>query len=128
MGGRPFPRRRLGDPMRHQTSRFVENSDVDLRYPAWLETDYGVMSCTITRISAGRAQIYFPEDRPLRAEFDLWLTQNGGCRRRCRLVERKGSRILVDFVHEPLPRPRPLASSAYGSWAQRERPPAPLGS
>lgn len=92
--------------MHHQVSSLPESEGVELKYPAWLETAYGVMSCTIVRIAAGYARIHFAEDRPLSEEFDLWLTQNGGCRRHCRLIERTENQVVVYLLQEDTPKVR----------------------
>ena len=78
----------------------VHLEGVDLKYPAWLETTRGLVDCAIIRISSGAAQIHLDDDTPIESPFELWLTRNGACRRACRLAQRNGAILIVDFVRE----------------------------
>jgi hypothetical protein len=71
-----------------------------LNYPAWIETITGLIDCVILRISAAGAEIRLEAGKTPSDEFDLWLTRNGVCRRRCHLVESDGDHLRVRFDRE----------------------------
>jgi hypothetical protein len=71
-----------------------------LDYPAWIETITGLIDCVILRITAAGAEIRLEEAKTPGDEFDLWLTRNGACRRRCHLVESDGVHLRVRFDRE----------------------------
>ena len=73
---------------------------IEVHYPAWLKTTDGLKDCVILRISSGGADIRLEGDKTAAHEFDLWLTRNGTCRRRCELMEDYGDRLRVEFKRE----------------------------
>ena len=88
-----------GDSMSLSSAVNVEDG-IELNYPAWLKTTNGLKDCLILRISGSGADIRLEGDKTAANEFDLWLTRNGTCRRRCELVEDHGDRLRVEFKRE----------------------------